>query len=205
MENIYTTTNATFTTANGETVSYQEIFESVRKNVEIYGRAGGRDLSAEDLEDLFQEAIYKALKYSETFDSAKSKPRTWAGRIAFNAERDAFREYNRHNAMFVHPEVRSEDNSELETSFFDTVAGDCQADTEVESSEAVERIMSAISSLKENYRFIISLQLEGLKPQKMAEIIGCSADAAATLLCRARKALKRALGAGFLSQYGIAA
>ena len=61
MENIYTNTNATFTTANGETVSYQEIFESVRKSVEIYGKAGGRDLSAEELEDLFQDSILKAL------------------------------------------------------------------------------------------------------------------------------------------------
>ena len=67
MENIYTNTNATFTTANGETVSYQEIFESVRKSVEIYGKAGGRDLSAEELEDLFQDSILKALKYCNRF------------------------------------------------------------------------------------------------------------------------------------------
>ena len=65
--------------------------------------------------------------------------------------------------------------------------------------------MNAIGSLSENYRFIISLQMEGMKPKKMAELIGCTADAAATLLCRARKALKRMLGTRFLAEYGIAA
>ena len=204
MENIYTNTNATFTTANGETVSYQEIFESVRKSVEIYGKAGGRDLSAEELEDLFQDSILKALKYCGAFDSSKSQAKTWASRIAFNAQRDAYREHNKQIAKFVHPDTLS-DEEELNVSFFDRVAGGYSADREVEGNEAVERIMNAIGSLNENYQFIISLQLEGMKPKKMAELIGCTADAAATLLCRARKALKKVLGIRFLAEYGIAA
>ena len=204
MENIYTNTNATFTTANGETVSYQEIFESVRKSVEIYGKAGGRDLSAEELEDLFQDSILKALKYCGAFDSSKSQAKTWASRIAFNAQRDAYREHNKQIAKFVHPDTLS-DEEELNVSFFDRVAGGYSADREVEGNEAVERIMNAIGSLNENYQFIISLQLEGMKPKEMAELIGCTADAAATLLCRARKALKKVLGTRFLTEYGIAA
>ena len=204
MENIYTNTNATFTTANGETVSYQEVFESVRKSVEIYGKAGGRDLSAEELEDLFQDSILKALKYCGAFDSSQSQARTWAGRIAFNAQRDAYREHNKQIAKFVHPNTLSDEEG-LNVSFFDRVAGGYSADREVEGSEAVERIMNAIGSLNENYQFIISLQLEGMKPKKMAELIGCTADAAATLLFRARKALKKVLGTRFLAEYGIAA
>lgn len=204
MENIYTNTNATFTTANGETVSYQEIFESVRKNIEIYSRACGRALSAEELEDLFQDAILKALKYCRTFDSSKSQAKTWAGRITVNAQRDAYRERNRRLARFVHIPTQS-DEDEHKVTFIDRVSGGYSADREVEGKEAVDRIMSAISSLNENYQFILSLQLEGMKPKKMAELIGCTADAAATLLCRARKALKKALGTQFLSEYGIAA
>lgn len=205
MENIYTTTNATFTTANGETVSYQEIFESVRKSVEIYGKTGGRDLSAEELEDLFQDSILKALKYCGAFDSSKSQAKTWASRIAFNAQRDAYREHNKQIAKFVHPVViNGKEDEERECSFFDQIDGGYSADREVEGNEAVERIMNAIGSLNENYQFIISLQLEGMKPKKMAEYIGCTADAAATLLCRARKALKRVLGTRFLSAYGFA-
>ena len=206
MENIYTNTNATFTTANGETVSYQEIFESVRKSVEIYGKAGGRDLSAEELEDLFQDSILKALKYCNRFDPAKAQAKTWANRIAFNAQRDAFREHNKHLARFVRPwGDRSEDEELDYSSFFDNLPGGYSADRGVEGSEAMDRIENAISSLNENYQFIISLQLEGLKPKKMAELIGCTADAASTLLCRARKTLKKVLGSSFLAVYGIAA
>ena len=204
MKNIYTNTNATFTTANGEIVSYQEIFESVRKSVETYGKAGGRDLSAEELEDLFQDSILKALKYCNRFDPAKAQAKTWANRIAFNAQRDAFREHNKHLARFVRPEALDEDG-EPDGSFFDEVSDGYAADREVEGNEAVERIMNAIGSLNENYQFIISLQMEGMKPKKMAELIGCTADAAATLLCRARKALKKVLGKRFLAEYGIAA
>lgn len=204
MKNIYTNTNATFTTANGEIVSYQEIFESVRKSVETYGKAGGRDLSAEELEDLFQDSILKALKYCNRFDPAKAQAKTWANRIAFNAQRDAFREHNKHLARFVRPEALDEDG-EPDGSFFDEVSDGYSADREVEGNEAMDRIENAISSLNENYQFIISLQLEGLKPKKMAELIGCTADAASTLLCRARKALKRVLGKRFLAGYGIAA
>ena len=204
MKNIYTNTYATFTTANGETVSYQEIFESVRKSVETYGKAGGRDLSAEELEDLFQDSILKALKYCNRFDPAKAQAKTWANRIAFNAQRDAFREHNKHLARFVRPESIDKDG-EPEGSFFGEVSDGYSADREVEGNEAMDRIENAISSLNENYQFIISLQLEGLKPKKMAELIGCTANAASTLLCRARKALKRVLGSSFLAGYGIAA
>ena len=203
MENIYTHTTATFTTANGETLSCEEIFESVRKSIEIYSKKGGRDLSAEELEDLFQDSIYKALRYCETFDSGKSKLSTWASRIAENAQRDAFREHNRRVALFVHSEGYGED-AEPEGSIFDCIPSGDSADRESEESEAMDRIMEAIGSLKENYRFIITLQLDGMKPKKMAEVIGCSADAASILLFRARKALKRALGSSFLAEYGIA-
>lgn len=201
MENIYTKTNATFTTANGETGSYQEIFESLRKNNEIYCKTSGRDLSAEDL---FQDSTLKALKYCRTFDSSKSQAKTWAGRIAVNAQRDAYREHNKRLARFVHIPTIS-DEEEHEETFFDRVPGGYSADREVEGKEAVDRIMNAIASLNENYQRIISLHLKGMKPKKMAELIGCTADAAATLLCRARKALKKALGTQFLSEYGIAA
>jgi len=206
MKKFNTTTSATFTTANGETVSYQEIFESVRKSVEIYGKTGGRDLSAEELEDLFQDSILRALKYCGAFDASKSKARTWAGRIAFNAQRDAFREHYKRAATYVRPWRYTSEDEEVESaSFFDNLLGGYAADRGLEGREAMERIERAISSLNENYQFIISLQLEGLKPKKMAEFIGCTADAASTLLCRARKALKKVLGARFLAEYGIAA
>ena len=205
MENIYTTTNATFTTANGETVSYQEIFDAVRKSVEIYGKTGGRLLAAEDLEDLFQGSILKALKYRGSFDPSKARIKTWASRIAENVQRDAFKKIITHHTAYEPLESRNRDGDGYIDPKFELAAGGCGADCEVESGEAMERIRRAIDSLNENQRFILSLHLDGLKPRHMAERIGCTADAAATLLCRARKALKGALGRTFLAEYGIAA
>lgn len=46
---------------------------------------------------------------------------------------------------------------------------------------------------------------EGLKPRHMAEQIGCSAGAASTLLCRARKSVAKGLGKDFFAGYGFAA
>ena len=205
MENIYTHTSATFTTANGETVSYEDIFESVRKSVEVYRKAGGRDLSVEELEDLFQDSVLKAIRYCKSFDPLKASAKTWASRIAQNAQRDAYKEHNRQAAIFVHAaSSKKKDDDESIRSLKDTEGG-CEADRKVESDEAMERIMNAISSLKENYQLIISLHLDGMTPKDMAEVIDCSASAAATLLFRARKALKKALGQSFLSNYGIAA
>lgn len=204
MKNIYTTTNATFTTANGETVSYQEIFESVRISVEIYGRTKGRDLSAEELEDLFQDAILKALKYRGSFDPRMSQAKTWANHIAFNAQIDAFGAHSKLFTNRVDLEMLDEDG-EPDGYLFDYISDGYSADREMEGCEAMDRIMNAIGSLNENYQFIISLRLEGMTPKKMAECIGCSAKMAATLLFRARTALKKQLGKRFLAEYGIAA
>ena len=203
MENISTRTNATFTAANGATCSYQEVFDAARKSVEIYGKTGGRELSVQALEDLFQNIVVKVLLHHKTFDPGKAQIRTWAGKIAANAQRDAFREHNRHIARFVHPGVVNDEDDEV--LFFDSLEGGYAADREVEGNEAVDRIMKAIGSLSESHQFIISLQMEGMKPKKMAELIGCTPNAAATLLCRARKALNMALGSRFLANYGIAA
>jgi len=205
MKNICTHTNATFTTADGKTFSYQEIFESVKTSVEIYGSTGGRLLSVEDLEDLFQDAILKVLRYHGGYDPGKSQLKTWAAVISRSAQVDAYKKRLKQLVMFVDPEQPCEEGAEPDGSFFDRVPGGSQADLEVEGNEAMDRIMKAIDSLCENYRFVISLQLEEMKPQKMAEVIGCTADAAGTRLFRARNALLKRLGKPFLSEYGIVA
>ena len=204
MKNIFTNTTATFTAANGMTVNCQEVFEAVKTSVEIFGKRGGRDLSDEELEDLFQDSVLKALKYSGSFDPERSKAKTWASRIAQNAQRDAYRDHVTRGARFVTPSSGCEDGEEPYGSYLDNLAGGFKADREVETSESMERVQRAIDSLSENQQFILSLHLQGMKPKKMAEHIGCTADAAATLLCRARKALRRALGESFLAQNGIA-
>ena len=85
-------------------------------------------------------------------------------------------------------------------------AGGYGADREIESKESVNRINSVVDSLPENQGYILSLSMnEGFKPRHMAEEIGCSAGAASTLLCRARKAVAKGLGRDFLAENGFAA
>ena len=226
MENIYTSTNATFTTANGETVSYQEIFDAAKKSVEIYEQSGAWYMDKDDLEDLFQDIVFKAIKYHGSFDSSKSTVQTWVNRIARNAAADALADYNRRHRIRYDVDVVSESGEiEKETVYEyrmvpvisfgkdgeafinpetekqdDGVYG---ADCEVESKEAMKRILTNMASLNERYKEVLSLQLEGLKPKNMAERLGCSADAASILLFRARKALKKELGNSFLADCGL--
>jgi len=221
MENIYTTTNATFTTAKGEIVSYQEVFDSAKTSVEIYGKQNGWYLDEDDQKDMFQNIVFKAIKYHGSFDPAKATAKTWVNRIAGNVQKDSLNEFVRRVMLPVERKAAEEDNNGQECQqnktepqyqrrlepilpdFERQADAGYAADREVETSEAEERIERAIASLNKRYQEVISLQREGLKPQKMAERLGCSADVAYTLLCRAKKALKRELGATFLAEYGI--
>ena len=205
MKSICTCTKATFITAGGEKVSYQEIFESIRKSVEIYGKKAGRPLGPEALEDLFQDAVEKALRYHKSFDPGKAQAKTWASRIAANCQTDAYVAHMTRSTRFVPMVSKNRKGDEYILPEAESFGAGAEAWRGAETNEAVERIEKAMDSLNENYRFIISLHLEGLKPKDMAQLIDCTADAAATLLCRARKALKKALGRTFLDGYGIAA
>lgn len=198
MEKIYTATKATFTTESGKTISYQEIFDSVRTNVEVYGKTGGRELSAEELEDLCQDSILRTLKYRGSFDPAKSSAKTWASRIAGNARKDAYKEHQKQLVTYVHPRTYL-DKDDASRSFFDTVEGGREASFDIESKEAVGAIYSAIDSLNEKYRLVIYLHLEGLTAKQMANKIGCPVRDVHTLLCRARKALRKTLDNGLLA------
>ena len=100
--------------------------------------------------------------------------------------------YNQNGDEYIDPAIES-------------MTGGHEASREMESREAIDRINAAMASLSEKFQLVLSLCEDGMKPRHMAELIGCTPDAAATLLCRARKALKNALGSKFLSQYGIAA
>lgn len=226
MESIYTNTSATFTAANGETVSYQEIFDAAKKCVEIYEKGNAWYMDEEDLEDLFQDIVYKAIKYHGSFDSSKSSVQTWVGRIARNAAADALADYNRrHKICYKADVVSATGEIKTETVYeyrevpvisFDKdgeayvnpevekqAAGVYGAGCEVESKEAMKKIVTDMTSLNERYKKVLSFQLDGMKPKKMAEHLGCSADAASILLFRARKALKKELGNSFLADCGL--
>ena len=66
-------------------------------------------------------------------------------------------------------------------------------DTLMMEDEGLEAIQRAVERLPEAFRDIIALLSEGKRPQEIAEILGCSPNAATIRCCRARKALRELL------------
>ena len=111
-----------------------------------------------------------------------------------------------HACRFTSLEWENEDGDVFIPSEADGRLGEgFRADSELETSEAISYIEEKMAGLSENLRFVLGLHLQGLKPKKIAEQIGCTPGAASALLFRARKALARELGSEFLSEYGLCA
>lgn len=204
MKTFSTHTTDTFITANGKTIRCEDILDGIAHGVECNGAKYG--MTREDMEDTFQDACYKAWKYRESYRPELSAPKTFGSRIAGNCVKDTLGKVSRHRSRFTSIEVMNEDGDDYQPMSVAGYRGDeYEADREIRTEEAIAFIESKMARLNENQRYILNLHLQGYTPKKIAEEIGCSPSAAATLLCRARKALKRELGSEFLSDYGLCA
>jgi RNA polymerase sigma factor (sigma-70 family) len=221
-KNIRTATNETITTKNGSIVRFEDILEGIRKNVEIYGFNGGRDLSDEDLEDIFQTAATKAWRSVTGFDPDKchSYPQAYGYKIALLAERDAYKKVMTYRANFTSLSAvksKNKDGKEYDlldvptlkgkykSSEFDARRCTQSAESDIVSRENMSYIMDAMDSLNERYRTVIRLKAEGYKPREIAEMTGETPEVVTTTLFRARQAMKKALGPEFLSEFGLCA
>ena len=197
MENtLYTHTNETFTTKRGKQVRYQEILVGIDNEVRRYGYKGGRGLVKEDLEDLRQDAFRKAVVSKGSYDPEKCHdcPKAYGYSIAVHCENDAFRKAVRRASTFTPYEVQDEDGENHIPILFSGYRGDeFKADRDLDTEEAMSYINGKIASLG---------KIQGIKPQKIAKILGCTPNAVSSRLCRAKQALAEALGAKFLSEYG---
>lgn len=206
MTNFNTNTTETFTTTDGQTIRYQDIFEGIASYIRVFATRGGSGMSDEDLEDLYQNACYKAVKYHESFNPKFASPKTYGSRIAENCAKDALRGFIRQRDTFTSMEMEGKDGEVYEPECVAWYRGDeFEADAELRSNEAKSYLEQALDSLNENYRYVLELNRQGLTPKEIAEEIGCTPGAAATLLCRGRKAYAKALGRHFLREYGMCA
>lgn len=204
-KNLNSTTHETFTTENGNIIRYEDLFEGIRKNVEIYGHRGGNNLSKEDLEDIFQDAALKVIRSKERFDLDKchGRPQAYGSRVATLQERDAFKKAETHREKFTSFERRNEDDEYYEPQdILGASSEECEADRKLESKEAISYIHRKIAQLNENHRRIIELTADGYKPRQIAEILGCEPKEVSSTLFKARLALRKALGAKFMTDYG---
>ena len=206
MRKLQTYTTDTFTTSDGQTVRYQDIFDGIAAYVQVFATKGGRGMSDEDLENLFQTACYKAVRYHGSYNPKFASPKTYGSRIAENCAKDALKAYIRQRDTFTSMEMENKDGDTFEPEEVAWFRGDeFEADADVRFKETESLVDEKMDSLNVNYRYILSLHLQGLTPKEMAKEIGCTPGAAATLLCRARKALAKALGTQFLREYGMCA
>ena len=206
-KSFYTTTNASFTTADGRIVRLEPIFEGIDKTVDHYARMGKNGLSSETLKDL-QDAALKVLENVDRFDLDKchGRPQAFGQCVAKSKVLDAFDKAERHRKTFT-PLVRTnQDGEEEESQVILNLAGDeYEPDRQIESRENMSYIMDKMNSLNDRYRRVIQLKADGYKPREIAKILGCTTQKASLTLCRALKAMKKALGHEFLSEFRIGA
>lgn len=138
-------------------------------------------LQESDRKEIIAEALAKAWSRRETYDPARASFQTWVGRIARNTLLDHIRKTK------SRVESPAQEND---------VAAEKSPDTLMMEDEGLEAIQHAVEILPEAYREIIALLSEGKRPREIAEILGCSRNAATIRCCRARKALRELLKGG---------
>lgn len=139
--------------------------------------AWGQKLQEADRKEIIAQAVAKAWMHRDSFDPAKASFQTWVGRIARNCLLDFFR--------------RNKVGENLQPAVEADLAK--SPDVLMMEDEGLDDIMAAVNDLPEGYRSIITLLSEGNRPKDIAEILGCTPNAATIRCCRARKALREKL------------
>ncbi len=201
---LMTKTNETFITSNGTTVRYENIFDGIRTKAEVCGKRC--QMSEEDIDDIYMNAVLKALKACKDYDPNRSKPETYGAMIADSCVKDALKRASRRDIPFTKL-TKSEDESD--TDFPHKLWG--YRDDEVESDrdlclgETVDYINNAIDRLPENYREVVILTTRGYKPAEIADELGCKPNDVYRRLNRARTALNENLGGSYLRKHRVCA
>ena len=137
-------------------------------------------LQETDKKEIIAEAVAKAWSHRDSYNPSKAAFQTWVWSIARNTLLNHIsRSYSAHK----------KDAHSLENE----VTIEKSPDIMLIEDESLETIMRAVQRLSETYRNIILLLLEGKQSKEIAEVLRCSANAAAIRCFRARKALRKLL------------
>ncbi|WP_294824963.1 RNA polymerase sigma factor [uncultured Flavobacterium sp.] len=135
-------------------------------------------------EDVMQEAFLKAFTRLDSFKGEVTFG-AWLKRIVVNHSIDSYKKINKHaedpldNILY-----KVEDESHKE-----------DAKTDFQNMQ-VQQVMSAIQSLKDNYRMVLTLFfIEGYDQEEISEIMGITYGNCRTTISRARESLLKKLNA----------
>lgn len=205
--NLGINTTDTFTAEDGTVISYQNVFEGVLANVNYLAAHGGRGLTREDIQDLAQEAFLRTVLYHGSFKPELSrKPQDFGNRVAENCKRDAFQKVGRLNDRFAPLVVTDSDGEELIPIRISGYRGDeFETDRDILTEELEDRVSSAIETLCEPYQRLVTMSLDGYKTGEIAKQLGLNPENTHTRLCRAKAALRKALGTDFKDDFDLCA
>lgn len=113
----------------------------------------------DDVEDLFQEIMINIWNNLDKFRN-EAKISTWIYRIAVNSALMHNKKSQKHRSIY----------SNIDSEIGKTILDDSEEMKEKE--HRIEELRKAISQLKKQDRLIISLVLEGVKYEEIAEIMG---------------------------------
>ena len=130
--------------------------------------------SKEDQEDLFQEIVYQLWKSYQSF-KGESKISSWIYRIALNT------------AMAIYRKPK------LAVEYVEEIPEQIHMGSEMNVSENEERLFAALRTLRDSEKALMSLYLEDLTYQEIAEITGISESNTGVRLNRIKNKLKQIL------------
>lgn len=189
------------------------VSKAVARFAVVFSSKLGRDyFSKEDIEDMVQDTLLKAWRSIDGYDPTKGKMSTWVSRIAINCVKDtidyrvkriAISDSFYNTPLDDYDGGNDEDESVLDSKGHPHISEDT-ADALVERHELEQRISREIGKLSDKNRRFASLMMDECAPRHMADIEGCTPNAAAKRVCDIRKALREAL-ADVAEEFGFKA
>ncbi len=189
---------------NAQQVINDAIIEAVQASAAAYGKYGSRRIPDDDLEDVTQEAFWRAFRSIGSYDSSKASIQTWISKIVYNcvcdywndrAKREGWSNYKSNQNVYDSYSVELEDCfTGAEYNYKDTTPCDICSDSDPEedliSKEQRDWLYSRIDCFPDKSRFIIEQTLDGVKPAQIAAELGCTPNSVSIILHRTIQAMK---------------
>ena len=177
----------------GDQRAMNELIERHRRGIERLVRPLVRSASSDEVEDLVQEAITKAMLHIQSY-SEEFAFTTWIYRIATNHAIDYLRRRKLNAFSISSPPTQSTHRSEEDAREFEIKDDSWVPDEQMIADERTRTIEEAIDQLPENYRRVIQLRhTQDMEYEEIARVLNIPMGTVKVHLHRARAALARVL------------
>ncbi|NLV36595.1 MAG: sigma-70 family RNA polymerase sigma factor [Clostridiaceae bacterium] len=171
----------------GDVAAFEELVENYQKK--LFNLAYRIVGNPEDAADMVQEALIRIFRSIAKFKEQSSFS-TWIYRITTNVCLDELRKRKNKKEFSLDQEIHGEDGDMKRQIKSDDILPDNAAERE----ELREIVNSAINSLPEDQRVVISLRdIQGLTYTEISQVLDCPEGTVKSRINRARNALKNVL------------